>query len=283
MAEVKSIAILYHADCPDGFGAAWAAWKKFGGKALYLPVRHNDPPPEESHGKAVYAVDFCYGEEVLKKFLPKVKSFTAIDHHISRRDAVARLNNGSVYDLNHSGAVLAWKYFHPKKKVPKLLLHIEDMDLWRFRLPRTRELVEFLDSYDFDFALFDKLARGCEKKEVFKRYIMDGQALARHVDKEAKKALKNAEEITFEGYKCLMANSSSHASYVGHKLVDKMPPIAVVWSRRGGKIVVSLRSNGTVDVAKIAQKYGGGGHQAAAGFSFEVKDFLNFQGRASAR
>ena len=276
MVSVKSTAILYHADCPDGFGAAWAARKKFGTKALYLPVRHNDPPPEEACGKAVYTVDFCYGDDALKKFLPKVKSLVAIDHHISRRDAVARLP-GSVYGADHSGAVLAWKYFHPKKKTPKLLRYIEDMDLWRFRLPRTREFVEFLDSYDFDFALFDKLARGCEKKEVFKRYIMDGQALARHVGKEAKKALKNAEEITFEGYKCLMANSSSHASYVGHKLVDKMPPIAVVWSRRGGKIVASLRSDGTVDVAKIAQKYGGGGHQAAAGFSFEVKNFLDFK------
>ena len=269
--------ILYHSDCPDGFGAAWAAWKKFGASALYLPVRHSDPPPKEAYGKATYTVDFCYGDDALKKFLPKVKSFTAIDHHISRRDAVARLNNGSVCDINHSGAVLAWKYFHPKKKIPRLLRYIEDMDLWRFRLPHTQELVEFLDSYDFDFALFDKLARGCEKKEIFKRYIMDGQALARHIGKEAKKALKNAEEITFEGHRCLMANSSSHASYVGHKLVDKMPPIAVVWSRRGGKIVVSLRSDGTVDVAKIAQRYGGGGHQAAAGFSFEVKNFLDFK------
>ena len=35
-------------------------------------------------------------------------------------------------------------------------------------------------------------------------------------------------------------------------------------------ITVSLRSDGSVDVSKLAKKYGGGGHKAAAGFSFKV-------------
>jgi hypothetical protein len=29
---MKKTIILYHLDCPDGFGAAWAAWKKFSSK-----------------------------------------------------------------------------------------------------------------------------------------------------------------------------------------------------------------------------------------------------------
>lgn len=278
MANMKSIVVLYHSDCPDGFGAAWSAWKKFGNRAMYLPVHHNEPPPKEINGKNVFTVDFCYGDEMVKNISSRVKSLIVIDHHISQKDVVASLA-GSVYGADHSGAVLAWKYFHPKKKVPKLLRHIEDMDLWRFRLAYTKESVEFLLSYDFDFALWDKLARGCEQKNTFKKYILEGQALIRHMDREVAKAIKNAEEIKFEGYKCLMANSQSHISYIGNKLVEKNPPVAIVWSRRGGKIIVSLRSDGTVDVAKIAQKYGGGGHKAAAGFSFEdgLWHFLNFK------
>lgn len=279
MAEVKnkkSIAVLYHADCPDGFGAAWAAWRKFGDSALYLPVFHNDPFPGEAYGKAVYTVDFCYSESVIKAVAPKVKSLIAIDHHISRRDAVISLL-GSVYGPDNSGAVLSWKYFHPKKKIPNLLRYVEDMDLWNFHLAHSREFVEFLGSYDFDFALWNKIARGCERKEIFKKYILEGGALIRHVGKEAKKALKNAEEIKFEGHKCLMTNSASHISYIGHELVGKKPPIAVVWSRKGDKITVSLRSDGTVDVARLAQRYGGGGHRAAAGFSFKAKHFLDFR------
>src|SRR3989344_1169898 len=34
----KKIAVLYHKGCTDGFGAAWAAWKKFGARAEYLGV-----------------------------------------------------------------------------------------------------------------------------------------------------------------------------------------------------------------------------------------------------
>src|SRR3989338_9515798 len=39
-------AILYHANCPDGFGGAYAAWKKFGDSAEYIPVKHGKPIPE---------------------------------------------------------------------------------------------------------------------------------------------------------------------------------------------------------------------------------------------
>jgi phosphoesterase RecJ-like protein len=46
-----------------------------------------------------------------------------------------------------------------------------------------------------------------------------------------------------------------------------------------GRVRVSLRSRGDVDVAKVAQELGGGGHRNAAGISFdmplqEVEDLL---------
>ena len=35
--------IIYHDNCADGFGAAWAAYKKFGADgAEYLPMNYND-------------------------------------------------------------------------------------------------------------------------------------------------------------------------------------------------------------------------------------------------
>ena len=33
MEPLKNIVVIYHADCRDGFGAAYAAWKKFGDRA----------------------------------------------------------------------------------------------------------------------------------------------------------------------------------------------------------------------------------------------------------
>jgi hypothetical protein len=39
--------VLDHADCPDGFGVAFAAWRVLGDAASYAPVRHGEPPPSQ--------------------------------------------------------------------------------------------------------------------------------------------------------------------------------------------------------------------------------------------
>ena len=124
--------------------------------------------------------------------------------------------------------------------------------------------------------MWNKLATLDESNEKRKRLIDERKVLLRRLEKSTKHAVDGAEEMEFEGYKCLIANAPRDVSHLGHALVVKKPPIGIVWSRRHGKILVSLRSNGKVDVAKIAEKYGGGGHKAAAGFSWEVKKFLHF-------
>lgn len=48
--------------------------------------------------------------------------------------------------------------------------------------------------------------------------------------------------------------------------------VAVICRPKEDKIVASLRSDGSTDVAAIAQDYGGGGHKKAAGFAFKDTD-----------
>ena len=41
------IHVLYHANCYDGFGAAWAAWRKLGDDGVvYQAVNYGDPLPQ---------------------------------------------------------------------------------------------------------------------------------------------------------------------------------------------------------------------------------------------
>ena len=35
--------LVFHAGCPDGFGAAWAAWQSWGDVARYIARGHEDP------------------------------------------------------------------------------------------------------------------------------------------------------------------------------------------------------------------------------------------------
>jgi len=273
--SAPDIAVLYHAECPDGFGGSFAAWKKFGKTAIYIPVYHNTPPPEEIYGKHVFTLDYSYKLPVVKNILPRVKSLTIIDHHVTNIGA-AKLAGG-VVDIKHSGAVLSWKYFHPDKKIPRLFKHVEDIDTWKFRLPYTKELAEITALYPLDYKVWEKLVREVETRNGLNKYVTEGKILLKKRDDQVKKVAAYAEEVEFEGYKCLMSNSPVYCSHIGAYLCKKKPPLAIIWSRRGKKIVVSLRSDGTVDVSKIAEKYGGGGHKAAAGFSWEVADFLKIK------
>lgn len=274
---VKDIVVLYHAECPDGFAGSYAAWKKLGKKAEYLGVYHNTPPPDLIYGKHVYTIDYSYPLPVVEEIIPKVKSLTIIDHHVSNIPAVKLA--GGVMDIEHSGGVLAWKYFYPDKKLPRLFKNIEDIDIWKFKLPYTSELAEITALYPLDYKVWDKMVREIDTQAGLKKYVAEGKILLKKRDDIIRRVASYAEVVEFEGYKCYMVNSPIYTSHISTFLYEKMPPIAIIWSRRGNRVIVSLRSNGTVDVAKIAAKYGGGGHKGAAGFSWDQKTFLDFQGK----
>ncbi len=275
--EVNDIVVLYHAECPDGFAGSYAAWKKFGNKATYLGVYHNTPPPDIIYGKNVYTIDYSYPLSIVEQILPKVKSLTIIDHHVSNIPAVKLA--GGVMDIEHSGAVLAWHYFHPDKKLPRLFKNVEDVDIWKFKLPYTTELAEITTLYPMEYKVWDKMVKEMDTPAGLKKYVAEGKILLKKRDDTVAKIVGYAEVVEFEGYKCYMVNSPICTSYISEVLYKKMPPIAIVWSRRGNRVIVSLRSDGTVDVSKLAEKYGGGGHKGSAGFSWDQETFLDFKNR----
>ncbi|OGF64093.1 hypothetical protein A2661_00055 [Candidatus Giovannonibacteria bacterium RIFCSPHIGHO2_01_FULL_45_24] len=270
MSRNKKIAVLYHYGCKDGFGAAWAAWRKFGARAEYIGVNHDGFLPKNLSGKDVYLLDFGYPLGITKKLFNIVKSLTAIDHHISVEKSTKSAHK-YVYNLNHSGSVLAWKYFHSHRKTPLLLKHIEDIDIWKLALPNTRELMASLETYDLDFTLWNKIARGWENPRLRKKYFAEGKAILKYQNELIRKALKDAEEVKFMGKRALVANFAlSLNSEIGDAMRKKGFQLGIIWQKRGDKIVVSLRSTNKVDSSKIAIKFGGGGHKKAASFRLPI-------------
>lgn len=266
----KKIVIIYHASCPDGFGAAWAAWKKFGNSAEYHPVTHSAKPPA-LRGKEVYFLDLAYKPGVMRKVVKDAAKVTVIDHHVTAKDSV-KLAQESRYDMNHSGAFLAWKYFHPGKPVPRLLLHIEDEDLWKFKLAGTMAVNARMELLDFDFKKWDKAIRDFEKPALRKKFIQEGNLLGAYRTRIVRRIVQeSAVPVKFLGYRVLAVNGAKpFTSELGNMLYKMQPPLGIVWQERRGILSVSLRSNGTVDVAKIAERFGGGGHKAAAAFGLPI-------------
>ncbi len=269
---MKKIVVLYHNDCFDGFAGAWVMWKKFGNQAEYIALKHQSSLPKNLKNKEIYFVDFCYPEKLMKEIFKNNRKVIVIDHHISRKEAV-KISSEYIYDINHSGSILAWKYVYPKKPIPKLLRHIEDADLWKFKSFHTQKLLASLMTYKFDFRLWDKIAADFEKPKTTQKYLDEGKAIFKYQGVLGKWIAKNAaEKVKFKNYTTYAVNSPVLASEIGSLIVEKLKKadLAIVWYNcDDGRIRVSLISDGKVDVSKLAQKYGGGGHRAVAGFMLD--------------
>lgn len=195
--------VIYHADCLDGFGAAYAAACKLGLQCHFRPMHHGQPwEMGEIAGHQVFILDFSFSRETLEAMAKVAASVIQIDHHGTARKPWAALlkDDGSglesyqhdklplqlIFDLNKSGARLGWEYFHPGQPLPLALQHIEDQDLWRFALPGTRAFCHALRLQPFDLAHWSALLAEIDTRETdrYQQMLIEGQAIKQFFNKE---------------------------------------------------------------------------------------------------
>ncbi len=165
----SKVLCLYHDDCPDGLGAAWALSKRFP-DAEFLPVRYNEPAPDVLD-RDVYIVDFCYPIEELRLMLVSAASLHVFDHHKGMDTTIAQFNLlvrdlglprkdfCAIFDASRSGAKLTWEQLMPGQPVPQILEHISDRDLWAFELEDTKAVMAGLGTYEMSLRTWDALFR----------------------------------------------------------------------------------------------------------------------------
>ena len=253
--------VLYHGHCADGFGGAYAAWRALGDEAVYLPVQYGDAVPEMPAGTdAVYMVDFSYPREQILALHQKHPNLTILDHHRTAQADLAGLDF-AIFDMDKSGAVLAWEYFHPGTPVPMLLRYVQDRDLWTWKLPASRQVSAGLWSYPQDFATWDGLS--------VPKLSEEGAAILRYMEQQTEMICSQAKEGELAGHRIPIVNATSLWSEVGEALLNLYPaaPFAAAYYHTASGVKKwSLRSRGEFDVSAIARRFGGGGHRNAAGF-----------------
>lgn len=259
--------VLYHANCYDGFGAAWAAWTALGDDAEYIPVSYGDDDlPAMEDGSIVVIVDFSYDRETLLALAERMEEVTVLDHHKTAEEELAGLDF-AIFDQNKSGAVLAWEYWYPHEEISTLLLYVQDRDLWNWNMSHSKEVSAALRSYDMEFEIWDRLAASTLE------LIDEGAAILRFTDKQVEMICRQTILGEIEGYIVPIVNATAFWSEVGHLLLGQYPhaPFSASWHVISDKRVKwSLRGRDTgdfsdFDVSKVAKVYGGGGHQKAAG------------------
>ena len=272
----KNITVLYHADCLDGYGAAWAAWKHLGEKAHYQAVRHQMPMPEFPDGAVVYILDFCYPMEQLLSAVQKASKIVVLDHHISAQKGLEAYP-GSIpanleisFNMQQSGCMIAWHYFQGGTAPPMLLRHIEDHDLWRHQLKHTEEIMKALFlKRPISFAAFEHLQLNALYQE--------GKILLKQHRQMVKALLNSRHSIKLNDVLGLAVNApGAFASDLGQALAKQSGTFGLTYHYHGRRqcYECGLRSIGEFDVSQLAVNFGGGGHKNAAGFSIGRETFL---------
>ena len=270
----KRVAILYHGGCPDGFGGAYAAWKKFGETVEYIPVKHGKPAPSGLEDRTLYFVDFCYPKETMDHIVSEADSVTVLDHHLGAK-AVVESMPSFIFDEKRSGSTIAWSYFHPDTPIPTLLRYVEDGDLYTFKLNDARAVLAYVYAHPFHFEVWDELAGRLENEKERTELVARGKIYAEHFAILVEQTANKASLVSFEGYECYIGSAADmFASDVGNLFAHSKPPIGIVTNLHGDVLNVSLRSTPEVDVSAIARKYGGNGHPQASAFRLAWGDPL---------
>ena len=254
--------VIYHADCTDGFGAAYSAWKLLGNRAEYHACKHGTKPPDVKD-KTVAILDFSFSNSITKSMIELASDLIVIDHHKSAMVELHDISN-THFNMTKSGAMLSWEFFHPGKESPKFIQYIQDRDLWKWELPYSKEFAAAFDMVPFEFEEFEKF----EDDSVFDDAVKRGSYILAYSKTVIKKICEKASHRKYNGMDVLVVNSSHWMSEIGSRLSSDCD-FAVIWyyDHEDKMIKVSLRSfHDKIDVSEIAKAFDGGGHRKAAGF-----------------
>lgn len=263
--------VIYHANCTDGFAAAWVARRFLPIATRFEPCSYGEfPKPALYQDKIVYIVDFSFPREVLTNMAAIATKIVVIDHHKTAQEALEdwedRSENIKIYfDLSKSGAGRTWDYFNqPNTPRPAFIDYIEDRDLWKFKLPYSKEINAYISFVNKTFISYDILCGLATSKMIDKGELL----LAQH-QKICEEIALAAVFVTINKIPGLACNCTPQfSSEVGHILAQKSETFGATYHYiKNGSVKWSLRSIGDYDVSAIAKEFGGGGHKNAAGFT----------------
>ena len=293
---MSDIVCLYHDDCFDGMGAAWAVSKRFP-NAQFIGVRYNEPLPAKLEGKVVYIVDFCYPLSTLIWLSCIAEEVHVLDHHKGMDKVIDDYNGmmkflgfdgekyNAVFDMDRSGAKLTWETLMPEHCTPAIIDFISDRDLWLFHLDETKAVMAGLGAYPIDLVTWDRLFRWAPdfnsradkapEESIHPHFLAmnaledDGHVILRKMKMDVDRLIELTKRtITLSGYEVPLVNMPRTLTSEALEILSKGQPFAVSYFDSAGFREFSLRSTSDgLDLLPIAKQFDGGrGHSKAAGF-----------------
>jgi len=264
---------IYHKNCFDGICSAWVVQKKYPDVVLYAMNYGESFPWDVPTNSDIIFVDFSLKRAEMLQIKEKFKSLLVIDHHKTAEAELEGLDF-AVFDMNESGASLAWKHYFTQIPVPKLVRYIKDRDLWLFKETASQEVNAYIQSFPMEIEPYENLALYLDTDLGLQMALTGGESILRYKNQMVIAMCKYHSIELIGEHQVPVANASVMFSEVGDALVKMYPelPFSAYYFDRlaDGKRQWGLRSHGDFDVSEVAKKFGGGGHKNAAGFIEDI-------------
>lgn len=280
---MKTICI-YHKNCFDGICAAWVVHRKYP-NAEFMSMAYSDSLDWLTQGwnQGMYEssdrliiVDFSFKRNIMENlnemFIGNHKfgnGMLVLDHHKTVEEACRGLDFCH-FDMNESGASLAWKYFFPNESIPMIVRYIKDRDLWLFKELHSKEINAYIQSWPMNIDSYDMLYNQLDHDLGYERALQGGVSIERYKETMVNTICNQLVLRQMDEFLIPTVATTLLFSEVGHELCKRWPtyPFSAYYYDRmkDGIRQWGLRSIGDFDVSNIAKRHGGGGHKNAAGF-----------------
>jgi oligoribonuclease NrnB/cAMP/cGMP phosphodiesterase (DHH superfamily) len=209
-----------------------------------------------------------------------------IDHHLTALNKLEELKEFCDETYIHigpglSGATLTWNYcnerFGETIETPALLRFVADQDIWEWKLEHSHEINSALNVLDGKVeTMIDELQRSMESEEEWQRMrMLEGKAIMAMVDSQVFRSGRMVAHVNIGAVWLSVVNATSFSSELGNYLCEHSHhapnALAVIYSiQEDWAVRCSIRSiaGGTINARMFAERFGGGGHDHAAGCRF---------------
>lgn len=266
---------LYHNDA-DGRASAAIVRRAFGKDVGLYEINYGELTPWKLIDSAskVIIVDFTLPYQDMSDIASN-KELIWIDHHISAMNALEAISDSwkGIRDSSEAACVLTWRFFFPTKPVPKGITLIGDRDIWRMAEADSKAFYHGLRQFSThpeNDTLWQPILD--DNQDFIEGLVKKGEVLLQSYLKYLHGYIKRyAFAVTFEGYKTLCVNRPGEGELI--EMICSMGyEIAYCYvdtSVNNHLMTIVMIGSRVLDVSKVAEKFGGGGHKGAAGFRFE--------------
>lgn len=281
----KNICFYHKADF-DGKCSAAIVYQHFSDNYIkepdveFIGLNHGDIFPwEKIKNKIVFMVDFHLNSvDLMEKLNEEAELLIWIDHHKTSVNIENKLKEKNITiegirNIDYAACELTWKLLNPHIEIPYGVKLLGRYDIW--------------DHRNDDVVLFQYGMRGYKYGlqhefhglpwvdllggyEVFVDYILEiGKTILFYQENKDKIGTRNCFELVFENLNFIAINNSHAGSMQFNSIWDESKYDAMMVfhlddKKRWAFHMYTYKDG--IDLSEIASRYGGGGHEGAAGF-----------------